>query len=288
MLRPFHLKRLLAALLAATGLPAVLIARQGRQPAFRIVNLHDVPPRLAGAFETQVRLLGRHFEPSNPAALQRFIRKDPPPPVGKPHLLFTFDDGLRSGHEVVAPLLEQHGCRGIFFVPAAVLELPAERQADWARDHRIFPGDPPEPGQRLFLDIAQCRDLMDRGHAIGCHGLTHVRLTADLGSQRLREETIGARERMETLLDRPVTTFAWIGGEIRSYCREAALLIERANFQEVFLTNHALITPATKPRLLDRSHLEADFSPALTLFQVCGLMDLLYRRKRLAVHRLAG
>lgn len=38
-----------------------------------------------------------------------------------PSVMFTFDDGLRCQAEVAAPVLENHGARGVFFVPGAVL-----------------------------------------------------------------------------------------------------------------------------------------------------------------------
>jgi peptidoglycan/xylan/chitin deacetylase (PgdA/CDA1 family) len=31
---------------------------------------------------------------------------------------FTFDDGMKDNYEIVAPLLEKHGCRGMFYVTA--------------------------------------------------------------------------------------------------------------------------------------------------------------------------
>jgi peptidoglycan/xylan/chitin deacetylase (PgdA/CDA1 family) len=41
----------------------------------------------------------------------------------RPKLLLTFDDGLRDHYQFVAPILEQHGLRGVFFVNSQQYQL---------------------------------------------------------------------------------------------------------------------------------------------------------------------
>src|SRR5688572_631852 len=102
-------KQSIAAGFEASGLNSAgaLVQRQLLWPWARALNYHDVPPRLAGAFEAQLRLFARDFVSVGPAELAALHAGDWP--HEKPGLLLTFDDGLRSHADVVAPLLEKYG-----------------------------------------------------------------------------------------------------------------------------------------------------------------------------------
>lgn len=65
-------------------------------------------------------------------------------------VMLSFDDGTED-HRQAADLLERHGWRGLFFVPAGRLG---------------------EPGRLSKDDV---RDLAGRGHVVGAHGFSHRR-----------------------------------------------------------------------------------------------------------------
>ena len=115
-------KLAIASAFEATGLSRRLLAFQGAllRPYARALNYHDVPSQLAPAFEAQLQLYARHFVSMNYDDLLSLQAGDWP--YQKPGLLLSFDDGLRSHAEVVAPLLEKYEMTGWFMVPVGVLD----------------------------------------------------------------------------------------------------------------------------------------------------------------------
>jgi peptidoglycan/xylan/chitin deacetylase (PgdA/CDA1 family) len=95
--------------------------------------------------------------------------------------LLTFDDGTRDHYDVVFPLLERRGIRGIFFVPTAKL------------------------GREGYLTADQVRSMWRAGQAIGSHSHEHRRL------DRLMEEDIRVQ------LEVAGTTIAELTGEWPEY-----------------------------------------------------------------------
>ena len=110
----------IAQLLSSTGLSRSLLAAQRVlfSPYVRALNYHDVPPHEAEAFEAQVEYFLAHFEPIGLMQLKAFLDGQWRP--DRPGLILSFDDGLRSHAEVVAPILERHGVPGWFCVPAGL------------------------------------------------------------------------------------------------------------------------------------------------------------------------
>lgn len=74
-------------------------------------------------------------------------------PAREPIVSFTFDDVPASALDVGAPILEADGVRGTFYISGGL-------------QGQIEPG-------RTIIDLAGCRELVARGHEIGCHTHAH-------------------------------------------------------------------------------------------------------------------
>jgi peptidoglycan/xylan/chitin deacetylase (PgdA/CDA1 family) len=281
------LKRRLADGFDVTGLNRALLALQARAlgPYVRAVNYHDVPPSFARAFEAQLREYRERFEPVGPDELRALIQ-------GRwrhrrPGILLSFDDGLRSHADVVAPLLERHGLPGWFMVPVDFVAAHPGEQRTFAREHHIQADVSVWDDGRIAMTWDDVRRL-DRDHVIVCHTRSHRRLVASLSDQELELEIVGAKQRLERELGHAVEGFAWVGGEEASYSARAARIIRAAGFTWCFMTNNAPILSSTDPHQLQRSNVEASFSPALVRFTISGFYDLLYLPKRRRVNRLTA
>jgi len=251
-------------------------------PHLRIVNYHDVPPSRADQFEAQVRYFADRFAPVGRAdlvALQRGEWKE-----RRPGLVLSFDDGLRSHADVVAPILERHGFVGWFLVPVGFVEAPADQQASFAVEHHIH-ASAEYPDARLALSWDDVRGL-DARHVVGCHTWNHTRLASTLLPADLEREIPAAKQRLEEVVGHEVELFAWVGGEEWAYSAEAARAVRRAGFRLGFMTNNAPVRPGCDLFQLQRTNLEADFPPAVMRFQLCGFLDVLYAPKRTRVNRL--
>ena len=269
---------MLARTLDVSGLNAALLRLQaaGSGPHIRALNYHDVPVWQADAFEAQLRFFSDRFVPVGLDDLTALLDGTWHHP--KPGLILSFDDGVRSHAAVVAPLLEKYGFAGWFFVPAGFIDTPAERQAAYAEEHNISAGGA-DAGEPPALTWDEIRDL-DRRHVIGCHTLHHERLRSSLTEEELEREIVVAKQRLEGELGRPLSVFAWVGGEEWAYSAAAAAMIRKAGFRISFMTNSAVIRPGNDPFQLQRTNVEASYPASLTRFQLSGFMDLVYAGKR--------
>src|SRR5262245_3811037 len=102
------LKLRIAQVLENTGLSAGLLAAQARlfRQRLRAVNYHDVPPSQADAFADQLRFFRDRFAAVGFEELEHL--REGRWPHDRPGLLISFDDGLRSHADIVAPLLSEH------------------------------------------------------------------------------------------------------------------------------------------------------------------------------------
>ena len=267
-------KLAIASAFKATGLSRSLLAlqRAALRPYARALNYHDVPAAQATAFESQLQNYARHFVSMGYDDLLALQAGEWPYP--KPGLLLSFDDGLRSHAEVVAPLLERYAMTGWFMVPAAVLDAGAG-------------GSPAHTVREPTLDWKSLLRLRDR-HVIGCHTFSHRRLTAALTPEDLAFEIGGAKRALEERLGCSIPVFAWVGGEEETYSAAAAEAIRRAGFRVSFMTNSAPIRPGCNLHQLQRTNVEASDPPALVDLSLSGFFDAWYTAKRRRVNRLTA
>jgi len=252
-------------------------------PFIRAVNYHDVPPARAEAFERQVRYFAERFVCVDPVLLAALHRGEWR--AERPGLLLSFDDGLRSHADVVAPVLERYGWVGWFMVPGGFLDAPVGQQADFARDCWIEHSGHDYGDPRIAMTWDDAARLAGR-HVVGCHTWSHRRLAASLGDDDLRHEIPIAKRRLEERLGREVSTFAWVGGEEASYSAQAASYIRAAGFQFGFMTNSWPIRPHCDLHQLQRTNVESWDSDEILHLQLSGLIDLIYTPKRRRVERL--
>ncbi len=241
----------------------------------RILNYHATPRKHADGLARQLALYKEHFASAGPADLEACLEDRA---TGeRPHLLLTFDDGYRSNYDVAAPLLERHGFRGYFFVPEAM--IPADRAAaDGAFARQAGEGEP-------RMSWVECRDLVARGHRVGCHSRTHLRLADDVPPERLADEITTAGRDMAAKLGAPVEDFCWVGGEEWSYGYGAFAEIRRAGYRRVFMTNLYPVLPGSSPIWIQRTNVEASWPLRDVRFYLSGVMDLAYAGKRRRLRR---
>jgi len=258
--------------LLSSGLQRLMLS-----PFIRVVYYHDVPVTMANEFERQLVSFKQHYVPAAKADLDGLLNHGAWP-HDRPGIIVTFDDGLRTHAEVVAPILDRLGFQGWFFVPVDLVTVPPSEQPESAVRHGVLHDCDTEADPRVFMSEQQLTALGAR-HIVGCHTGTHVRLSDQLTETQMCDELISAKHRLESIVNRKVESFSWVGGEEWAYSAAAARIIAKL-FDYAFTTNTS-ITRAGNSRLnIDRTHVEASFSAALVQLHLSGMMDLYYHRKR--------
>ncbi len=133
--------------------------------------------------------------------------------------VLTFDDGGVSYYTVIADRLEALGLRAHCFV---------------STDH---------VGEREFLTPQQIRELNARGHTIGTHSASHPARFSALTTSEMRREWSDSRQRLEDIVDHPVTTGSVPGGYFSRAVAEAAAY---AGLRTLYTSE-----PTTKPSMVD-------------------------------------
>lgn len=143
-------------------------------------------------FEEHIAYLHRHRIPvlSLNECVER--RDDARVPV-----VLTFDDGDRSCYTTAAPILEQYGFRGEFFVVSRWIDQPG------------------------FLTREHLRDLIRRGHCVHSHSRSHARLS-EIDTAAIAAEVVGSKSEIEAMIEQPVRYFSVPGGAYDERVLDAA------------------------------------------------------------------
>lgn len=89
-----------------------------------------------------------------------------------------------------------------------------------------------EDGRELFrpMNISEIKQLSQSKLVdIGAHTITHPTLSA-LSSQEQKEEIIGSKKRLESIIDKPVTTFAYPYGSTKDFTEVAVDIVRSTGF----------------------------------------------------------
>lgn len=272
-------KAALASGLARTPWTSLVRSMERHHPMMRVVNYHGVPARLKDGLGRQLdHLLGR-FRGASGFELERILREGP---GDESAVVFTFDDGLANHLEVVAPLLEERGLRGIFAIPAEFPSVEPSEQARWFRE-RVYPV--PNEEHKVAEDLRaltwnQVRELAERGHRICSHSFGHLRLDTHAPADVLEREIVESRSRLEAELGgaAEVDGFAWPGAQYDP-SPEAEALARSAYTYTLWGEARPLHRGHDIHRVY-RTNLEPSWPLDVVDLQLSGLADVLLAAKR--------
>jgi peptidoglycan/xylan/chitin deacetylase (PgdA/CDA1 family) len=186
---------------------------------------------------------------------------------GHPGARVTFDDGHRSNHRYVPPLLERFGLRAIFFVTAGHVGIRPD-----------------------CLSWSQLAELSAAGHDVQAHGWSHAALT-HCDDAQLHEELVRPKEALESQLGTEVDALSAPHGRWDARVLAAAA---RAGYRRVYVSDPWLSPrPQTGVRLQGRYMVRNATTPAqlerlLRLRGVASLWPRTAYQAKEAARRLVG
>jgi peptidoglycan/xylan/chitin deacetylase (PgdA/CDA1 family) len=261
-----------------TGLDSALGALEHRALGpnhIRAVAYHGVSDVHAKAFARQLDYYCQRYESVDEAGLSRFLAGQE---RTRPGLVISFDDGLADNYRNAAPLLEERGLCGWFFVVTGLLDCSLARHEDYCREHSII--SPPGSKGRIGMIWDEVRDLAARGHVIGCHGAGHIRYRSNVCDEDIAEDLATATLRIRQELSMDPYSFAWVGGETDTYKPSSAALIQESGFGFAFTTLSQAILPGSQCLPLHRTVLDADMEPGAMKVKLHGVSDVVHGPSR--------
>ncbi len=260
----FQIKKTIAFVLSLVWITDALLfleRKKYRNQYIRIVNYHNTTKAGIENFRKQLLWLKRYYHNINFEEFENFLS------AGilqgnKPGIMLTFDDGLSGNYKYAKKVLDELKMTGYFMVSTDLI------------------------GTEGYMTAEQLKELLRKKHVIGCHTSTHHRMSASDSQEILNYEIVQAKSNLEKLLGTPVSVFCWCGGEECTYTREAQKMIEKAGYKYGFMTNSEPVTGKTDRYHIQRINVEDEWSMALLKFQISGLMDYKFRKKRKRVNAL--
>lgn len=210
---------------------------------------HSLEAGNVPGFRRILRMLREHFEFVTTEDAVRLLRSADAAP-GR-YLAFSFDDGFRDCHDLIAPVLDEHGARACFFVATNFIECDEDYRRRFLRE-TVHAGDGKQP---MTWDMV--RSLADAGFAIGAHTQDHVNLAA-VPLEEARRQAVGSRAAVESRTGRPCEFFAWPYGTAAHF--PPSLLPElTGEFTAIFSAIRSRAATSLGGAAINRDHFEPDW-----------------------------
>ena len=140
------------------------------------------------------------------------------------------------------------------------------------------------PEERRFMSWDDCQLLVQSGHTIGVHSLSHRRLTG-LDEADLFREIVAPGQILESRLGVPVTWFAYPFGDIDSIDAPSLQLIS-SRYSFCCSGLRGINLPKTRPLTLLREALLVEMPFEYQQLILSGGLDFFYRKRVKRLDRL--
>lgn len=122
-------------------------------------------------------------------------------------IIITFDDGPESQYTSALPVLDHYNIKALFFIMTVTI------------------------GHKNFMDRAQVKSLITKGHEVGCHTWNHVQVTKYHSGQDYETQFQKPKKLLEEITGKPVTLFAYPDG---TWNAEAVKQLQRLGYTMAF------------------------------------------------------
>lgn len=204
----------------------------------------DVP-----GFRRILRMLRDHFEFVTTEDAVRLLRSSDGTP-GR-YLAFSFDDGFRDCHDLIAPVLDEYGAQACFFVTTNFIECDEDYRRRFLRE-TVHAGEGKQP---MTWDMV--RSLADAGFAIGAHTVDHVNLAA-VPLDEAQRQVIDSRDAVEARTGRPCEFFAWPYGTAAHFPPSLLPALDD-EFVAIFSAIRSRASTSHGGAVINRDHFEPDW-----------------------------
>lgn len=175
------------------------------------------------AFEKQMAWLAKHAEVVSLDDIVSEVHSTVP---GKLRVALTFDDGYRTLHDVVAPLLSRYGFSATVYLNIAHIGDNVHEKSDPGQGH--YP-------KEQFMIWSEIESLKAQHWTIGSHGLRHLDLTKQPETVVV-EQLTGSKGEIESRFGETCGHFSYTWGRHNSMVRKC---VAEAGYASAVAGHHA-------------------------------------------------
>jgi peptidoglycan/xylan/chitin deacetylase (PgdA/CDA1 family) len=249
-----------------------------------VLNYHSTPKKLIPAFKSQLEFFKEHFNIIGAHQLSEFY-SEKGLKGNKGHLLFTFDDGL-SNNRYALDVLSENSINAFVFVVPGFINCPGGDQKQYyIRNIRpiINPKIDCEKEDFAALSWADLRRIVDQGHHIGSHTMTHS-MVAGADENTLLNEIVESKKLIEKQLHVKVNSFCSINDSLKSVGSAEKKQIA-GNYSYHFTTLPGYNSIDRDPLFIKRRNIEVFWLEGAVKFAV-GKKDLRRWREKIDQYKL--
>lgn len=263
--------------------PLLLGANKLRQslpfvgPKLRVLMYHDVTPCEMSQLSSTIIWLKKNWEFLSPFQFEQVMQGHQR--LLHDSLLLTFDDGFFSNLAVAETILNPLRIKAIFFViPDFVDKVHQDQSRKFIVERLKLEIDSRAPLNHFknmsWSDLSQ---LLENGHVIGAHSMSHEPLGDGTSYDILSREIIETADRLESKLGTQIRHFAFPFGNFYSLSKRA---FEVAMSRYMFI--HSGIrgnnTPGSALRMIRRDALKPTDKRSVVGALLLGGADFRYRQ----------
>lgn len=163
---------------------------------------------------------------------------------------FTYDDGFKECHSIIAPALEEFKINAAFFISGGFINGNDEYR-------QYFSDNILGVKNKTPMNWSDIKDLNDRGHIIGSHTLDHVNMNCsdyELIDFQLREN----KRLIEMCTSHPCEFFAFPYGRFKDI-NDFTLNIAEKYHKYIFSGTDHIHYCSLDGRVLNRRHIESEW-----------------------------
>lgn len=249
----------------------------GNFSSLRVLLYHDIPPDKEKRFIEQLDFIRKKWNFVTPEEFSKMINNEIP--VKGRNLLLSFDDGFYSNRKVAENILGPRNIKALFFVVSDFIGISNREDERKFISKNIFPGSIPSliPVSMTGMNENDIKYLINNGHEIGSHTVSHARLSQINNLSELETEIIQSKNDIEKKFNVPIRHFAYTFGDFNSLNREA-LQIAKNNYDFVY-TSFRGNNIKQKPWAIRRDSLKPEDSLGLSGAFLEGAADIIYKIK---------
>lgn len=204
-----------------------------KKPSFclRVLIYHDVKSKSQiELFKNQILSLKKEYDFISPNEFEQLLKSKVKP--NKPKILLTFDDGFKSNKKLAEQVLNELNIKALFFIISDFIAVSKKTVEYKKIINNIYPDGPNREELSNPMDIDDIKFLISTGHQIGCHTLSHKKLSSLTCSNDLKSEIISSKIKLEKYFNIKIKHFAFPFGTYDSINKDSLMIINQ-NYEHI-------------------------------------------------------